>query len=658
MLHKFLYDVYDTNYFQTCEFSEKDLKFCITTIELGYDVSFLKLLQLIVDGDVELNPGPTNTTPKGRQPKKKLFNFASKTLDMHNLSNNIKTPNCVNQNNITSKIKIIQSDITIVECDAIVNAANVTLLGGGGIDFIIHNKAGKELLRKCKKFPVKGKSTTGEDIRCPVGECMVTNTNKTKLTNCSYVFHTVGPDCRKENNMNTNAKLLKSCYKTCLQNVLDHKIKSIAFCCISTGIYEYPNKDAAELAFDTVTSWLKDNQQSVEKIIFCTYELDDYNLYNDLMKKNECILLPSCSTRKPSEHTDNNTIEMADSSIDFSTNRDNIPIAENTAVAENIPVALQNSGHNVCFFNSAVQVLYSLLSFRTHINNTTLNNIVVYNLKKLFGKIDDARSSHFSVYTYQIVLDLIIPNYIDRQQHDVLNLISYILDNSFIKDNKGITIHTLFKMTENKSIMCNNCGKESRTSYDIPIFTLAVDPSQRQTIRGLLDRVFDEHGYPLPQYQCKIERDKNGNEKLDANGNRKGCDVIGRCNESIQLTNFNDFMILQLKIYSEDNYGRRRKIFPYMTIDHEVHRYDYFDLQGIIWHHGSSFEHGHYTSNIKVNGIWYDANDTVISQGATFQCYPNSRKAPYIIVYKKGILNLYYIVMLIILLPVLQLMKL
>ena len=97
MLYKFLYDKYDTNYFQTCEFSEKDLKFRIATIGLGYDVSFLKLLKLIVDGDVEVNPGPTHNT--GRKMKNKSFNFASKKLDMDNIANNnIRTVMNCNRN--------------------------------------------------------------------------------------------------------------------------------------------------------------------------------------------------------------------------------------------------------------------------------------------------------------------------------------------------------------------------------------------------------------------------------------------------------------------------------------------------------------------------------------------------------------------------------
>ena len=80
-------------------------------------------------------------------------------------------------------------------------------------------------------------------------------------------------------------------------------------------------------------------------------------------------------------------------------------------------------------------------------------------MKQLFEKIDQASSSHSSVKTLLMVRRLDIPNYRDRSQHDVLELMAYILDNSFVKEN-GITIHSLFKMTENTSIMCNNCHKE------------------------------------------------------------------------------------------------------------------------------------------------------------------------------------------------------
>ena len=207
-----------------------------------------------------------------------------------------KTPivksNAINEY-FRNKISIIQGDIRNIDCDAIVNAANIELLGGGGIDGLIHAKAGPELRKKCGLLPVKGKSVQGIDIRCYPGECEVTDTKGTNLTNCQYVFHSVGPDTRKmENTASFNETTLRSCYVNCLQNVLKHNVKSIAFCCISTGIYQYDSKDAADIALKTVKSWLEKNHQSVEKIIFCTWDDKDYDNYNkwldeDLAKDND-----------------------------------------------------------------------------------------------------------------------------------------------------------------------------------------------------------------------------------------------------------------------------------------------------------------------------------------------------------------------------------
>ena len=233
--------------------------------------------ELIIDGNIEIDPCPKNkinmTAIKGKNPanirllgggsidetpakgkgrpkgtkKATKKNFVPRKLDMDikldmdsHQDNTVK----ISEEGFESKISIMQSDITKVRCDAIVNAANITLLGGGGIDEIIHEKAGPVLLKKCRKLPVNETSINGKDIRCYPGECEVTNTDGSNLTNCKYVFHTVGPNCQKEKDMNDNASILRSCYEACLQKVLDYNIKSIAFCCISTGIYGYPNKDA------------------------------------------------------------------------------------------------------------------------------------------------------------------------------------------------------------------------------------------------------------------------------------------------------------------------------------------------------------------------------------------------------------------------------
>ena len=252
-----------------------------------YHLNHLKLLQLLLDGDVESNPGPVDNyveTPKRRlgRPKKTKGVFKGKKLNFSQSDGSNSITVC--KDNFKNKIIILKSDITTLNCNAIVNAANITLLGGGGIDGKIHAKAGPLLSQKCRNLPVKGK-LDGHDVRCYPGECEVTDTEGTKLSNCKYVFHTVGPDCRRESNMNLNASILRSCYENCLQNVLNYSIKSIAFCCISTGIFNYDNTDAANVAIDTVQSWLARNHQSIDKIIFCTYEVKDYNIYNELLTR-------------------------------------------------------------------------------------------------------------------------------------------------------------------------------------------------------------------------------------------------------------------------------------------------------------------------------------------------------------------------------------
>ena len=87
------------------------------------------------------------------------------------------------------------------------------------------------------------------NVRCFPGDCEVTDTGRTNLSNCKYVIHTVGPDCTKVSDMNYNASVLKSCYENCLLKMLNYNIKSIALCCISTGIFAYPNEDAAKLKY-------------------------------------------------------------------------------------------------------------------------------------------------------------------------------------------------------------------------------------------------------------------------------------------------------------------------------------------------------------------------------------------------------------------------
>lgn len=169
---------------------------------------------------------------------------------------------------IISKIELQQSDITKLNVDAIVNAANRSLLGGGGVDGAIHKAAGDELLEECKKL--KG---------CNTGEAKITNGYKLPA---KFVIHTVGPVW--SGGMNNEIRMLESCYKSSLELAKKNKIKTIAFPNISTGIYNFPKERAAIIAIRTVKEFIKSNS-SIQKVVFSIYDDENYSIYNKLLSE-------------------------------------------------------------------------------------------------------------------------------------------------------------------------------------------------------------------------------------------------------------------------------------------------------------------------------------------------------------------------------------
>ncbi len=163
-------------------------------------------------------------------------------------------------------IKIILGDITMANVDCIVNAANNSLLGGGGVDGAIHAAAGDELFNECLLLG-----------GCETGQAKIT---KGYNLPAKYIIHTVGPIY--DNNEN-DAILLSNCYKNTLSLAKEHNIHSIAFPCISTGIYGYPIEDATKIAFKTILNWLTDNKTyNIDIYLYCFLE-SDYNVYTNYM---------------------------------------------------------------------------------------------------------------------------------------------------------------------------------------------------------------------------------------------------------------------------------------------------------------------------------------------------------------------------------------
>jgi len=171
---------------------------------------------------------------------------------------------------MVSRIQIIQEDITKLHVDAIVNAANNSLLGGGGVDGAIHRAAGPELLEEC--ILLNG---------CPTGDAKIT---KGYNLPAKFVIHTVGPVWH--GGIQNEEELLKSCYKNSLQLAVSHQITSIAFPNISTGVYRFPKEQAAQIAINEVSEFIKKNQ-SIKKVYFVCFDDDNYMYYSNILKENE-----------------------------------------------------------------------------------------------------------------------------------------------------------------------------------------------------------------------------------------------------------------------------------------------------------------------------------------------------------------------------------
>ena len=170
-----------------------------------------------------------------------------------------------------NSIELYKGDITKIKVDAIVNAANSSLMGGGGVDGAIHRAGGPAILEGCRMIVAKQGG-------CKTGEAVITTGGNLPA---KFVIHTVGPvwNGGKRN----ESTLLASCYSNSLKLAAEHKLSSIAFPNISTGIYGYPKKEAAEIAVHAVSEFLKEND-FIDKVLFVCFDDENYHLYQSLIK--------------------------------------------------------------------------------------------------------------------------------------------------------------------------------------------------------------------------------------------------------------------------------------------------------------------------------------------------------------------------------------
>uniref|UniRef100_A0A4X2KCQ6 Mono-ADP ribosylhydrolase 1 n=1 Tax=Vombatus ursinus TaxID=29139 RepID=A0A4X2KCQ6_VOMUR len=165
---------------------------------------------------------------------------------------------------LNEKISLFRGDITKLEVDAIVNAANSSLLGGGGVDGCIHRAAGHLLTEECRSLH-----------SCETGKAKITGGYRLPA---KYVIHTVGPIAQGDPSP-SQAQELRNCYVNSLQLALENRLRSVAFPCISTGVFGYPNEAAAEVVLSTLREWLEEHKDKVDRLLICVFLEKDEEIY-------------------------------------------------------------------------------------------------------------------------------------------------------------------------------------------------------------------------------------------------------------------------------------------------------------------------------------------------------------------------------------------
>ena len=168
------------------------------------------------------------------------------------------------------RVNLVFGDITKMEVDAIVNAANTWLMGGGGVDGAIHRAGGPDILEECRQIVARHGP-------CPTGQAVITTAGKLPAR---YVIHTVGPVWN--GGKHNEEQLLKNAYENSLKLAVENGVETLAFPNISTGVYAFPKDKAAKIAIEAASNFLASDQQ-IQKVTFVCFDFENYHLYKDLL---------------------------------------------------------------------------------------------------------------------------------------------------------------------------------------------------------------------------------------------------------------------------------------------------------------------------------------------------------------------------------------
>ncbi|XP_066930953.1 uncharacterized protein [Clytia hemisphaerica] len=290
----------------------------------------------------------------------------------------------------------------------------------------------------------------------------------------------------------------------------------------------------------------------------------------------------------------------------------------------NKPLGLKNLGQNVCFFNSVIQSLYTIDTFREFVKTLDTNDSSILAIKDLFSTIE---SSESPIETYEFIKSIELPgyDYTQREQFDAQECVNSILNHVYQVHLNEIPEESSFRVSFLESVLCQRCNNPSeRTEYynmcriQFPS-PFSPDNSMKKLIEKLTN---DPYGELIEDYVCS------------------NCPIRTNATKSRTLFNVSHALIIQLVIFCYDQTtGRLKKLVPNLNIETEIENVllGTLELQAIVYHHGNTPDSGHYTSVVKYNEQWYSVNDdhVTVIKGDEFNCKISDKIVPYVLIYKK-----------------------